>query len=199
MSLPTDPEIRFATLERAFRDLLWANTDVMRDEGRETPDEALTNAMWAVKTRMEASDPERAQRFLRRLGAHLERYGNGPVEALMRPKVVNRHHYRGEDGKPDHNLLPRPWIYIGRGYTPSPLANPFKAKDHGDKALSLYRVHLWERIKGRDAPVLRELARIRWDTHLVCSCAPRPCHGDVVVTAWDWLQRQTWWSPEEWA
>jgi len=200
MPVPTDQEIQFATLERAFRDLLWANVDVIRErEGDDrAPDPALVAAMEAVRHRMEAVAPDRCATFTKRLGAHLQRYHNGPEEQLMRPKVVNRHHYRNESGEPDHKLLPRPWIYIGRGKNPSPLANPFKVEDHGDTALSLYRTHLWTKIKKRDPKVMRTLAKIQWDTHLVCSCAPRPCHGDVVVTAWDWLQRQAWWSREEW-
>lgn len=95
------------------------------------------------------------------------------------PTVINRHHYRG--GK-----LPQPWMYIGR---PTPLGNPFRHPEHPD-ALERYRVWLWERIREQDDGVMRMLAEIRAETHLVCSCAPRPCHGDVVVRAWEWLQLQ---------
>lgn len=105
------------------------------------------------------------------------------VEALrnvkaLGPRVVNRHHYKG---KP----MPAPWIYIGRG---TPLGNPFTKDQHGDAALEKYRTWLWDRIRHRDAEVLRELRRITSDTNLVCSCAPKPCHGDIVVRAWFWLQ-----------
>lgn len=97
----------------------------------------------------------------------------------MTPTVVNRHHFRG---KP----LPRPSVYIGRG---TPLGNPFRYPEHPD-AMERYRAWLWERIKARDAAVLAALLEIRAETHLVCSCAPRPCHGDVVVRAWEWLQKE---------
>lgn len=96
------------------------------------------------------------------------------------PTVVNRHHYRGK-------RLPQPWMYIGRG---TPLGNPFRYPEHPD-ALEQYRSWLWWRIRERDDGVLRMLAQIRPETHLVCSCAPRPCHGDIVVRAWEWWHRAT--------
>lgn len=99
---------------------------------------------------------------------------------LHRPRVVNRHHFKGK-------ATPEPSIYIGRG---TPLGNPYKVKEHGLAALDLYRRWLWGKIKDRDPQVLRALAAITGDHHLVCSCKPRPCHGDVVVRAWAWLRRQ---------
>lgn len=95
------------------------------------------------------------------------------------PEVVNRHWY--EAG------LPRPNIYIGRG---SPLGNPFTLREHGSEALSKFRAHLWQKIRAGDSVVMRELDRITADHHLVCSCKPGPCHGDVIVKAWRWLQSQ---------
>jgi len=97
------------------------------------------------------------------------------------PLVINRHHYKK---KPK----PRPWIYIGRG---SPLGNPFTVKEHGLDALELYRSWLWRKLVERDPGVLAEMRKITAQHHLVCSCAPRPCHGDVVVKAWAWLQTLT--------
>jgi len=46
---------------------------------------------------------------------------------------------------------------------------------------------LWAKIKSRDPDVMRALREISARHSLVCSCAPRPCHGDVVVAAWRWL------------
>jgi hypothetical protein len=94
------------------------------------------------------------------------------------PVVVNRHWYKGK-------RIPSPWRYIGRG---TPLGNPFTVDDHGPEALELYRRWLWSKIVGRDASVLKELASIQPEEHLVCSCKPRPCHGDVVVRAWIWAK-----------
>lgn len=93
------------------------------------------------------------------------------------PTVVNRHHYR--DG------LPPGSIYIGRG---TPLGNPYTVKEHGVAALDLYRRHLWAAIRREDAAILGALRAIEEASLLVCSCKPRPCHGDVVVAAWAWLR-----------
>jgi hypothetical protein len=99
------------------------------------------------------------------------------------PYVVNRHHFRG---KP----LPDPHLYVGRG---TPLGNPFKLSDlqpGEDRMVILdrYRRWLWEKIRENDAEVLAYFRRIKHETALVCSCAPKPCHADVIVRAWQWLQ-----------
>lgn len=95
--------------------------------------------------------------------------------------MINRHHYRGKQ-------LPQPWIYIGRNSRDpekaSPLANPYTVKDHGPKALVLYREHLLALVDAGDERVLAEFAKITAAHHLVCSCAPRLCHGDVVAEVW---------------
>lgn len=192
MSLPTEDEQAFITLERSFRDLVWSAVDAKRAEDSEDADKLMACAD-TVRGRMERVHPERYAKFKFRLTHHLKLVADGADELLMRPKVVNRHHYR-TDGKPDSDKLPRPYIYIGRG---TALGNPFKVKDHGTKAYDYYRTHLWTKIKERDPKVLRALAEISWDMHLVCSCTPNPCHGDLVVLAWTWLQRQPWWSPEQ--
>lgn len=94
----------------------------------------------------------------------------------MRPSVINRHHHR--DGLPDGS------IYIGRG---TPLGNPYTVELYGYGALDRYRTWLFERVRAGDRAVLAELGRIGGSAHLVCSCAPRPCHGDIVVEVWEWL------------
>ena len=192
MPNPTDADIQFATLERCFRDLSWASVDA-RNSGADH--EPLYKAMWAVRDQMEARFPEQWRTFSAKLQDHLERYGDAGDDQMMYPRVVNRHHYRNDDGEPDHKLLPTPYLYIGRG---TPLGNPYTVKEHGHRALDMYRTHLWYKIKERDKKVLGAMAKITWNMHLVCSCAPRPCHGDVVVTCWTWLQRQPWWSKDEW-
>lgn len=101
--------------------------------------------------------------------------------SIADPVVVNRHHYRGR-------RLPEPWLYIGRNdrqsSKASPLANPFTVREHGDDAIDLYREHLRAKIDAGDQAVLAELRKIGPGMHLVCSCAPRPCHGDVVLELW---------------
>jgi hypothetical protein len=103
------------------------------------------------------------------------------------PTVINRWHFapkaKGLGAKP----LPTPWLYIGRG---TPLGNPFTVANYGSSALELYRRWLWDRLAARDSAVLAEMSRITDAHYLVCSCKPRPCHGDVVVAAWHWLREQ---------
>jgi hypothetical protein len=78
--------------------------------------------------------------------------------------------------------LPSPNLYIGRG---TPLGNPYTAAEHGERALTLYAVHLWRAVYERQADILAALNSIGPACALVCSCAPRPCHGDVVLgVAW---------------
>lgn len=104
---------------------------------------------------------------------------------MSEPTVINRHHFRGQ-------ALPQPWIYIGRG---TPLGNPYTKAEHGDAALELYRQWLWGKIRAGDRSILAELDRITPQHHLVCSCKPRPCHGDVVVRAWSWLRKRRTTTP----
>lgn len=96
------------------------------------------------------------------------------------PEVVNRHWYHGRPKPPKT-------IYIGRG---TPLGNPFTVAEHGLDALKLYRKWLWKQIREGDEAVLRAMRAIDPQTHLMCSCKPRPCHGDVVVRAWAWMREQ---------
>lgn len=95
------------------------------------------------------------------------------------PKVINRHHFRGK-------RMPDPWIYVGRG---TALGNPFTVQEHGrDGAIQLYRAWLWQKLRQGDPHVLEAMNRITHETNLVCSCAPNPCHADVIVAAWRWMQ-----------
>lgn len=100
------------------------------------------------------------------------------------PYVVNRHHYRS--GKaPNKPPLPADALYIGRG---TALGNPVTIQECPDVATNLaaYRRHLWCLLQTGDSATIEMMERISEDTALVCSCAPRPCHGDVVVAAWEW-------------
>lgn len=70
-----------------------------------------------------------------------------------------------------------PWVYVGR---PSPWGNPYPLsfQSRGGNVLSIehFREYL------RRSPQLVE--RIRAELagkHLVCWCAPHPCHADVLL------------------
>jgi hypothetical protein len=79
--------------------------------------------------------------------------------------------------------------YIGRkkpGRPASPLSNPFKIKSDSERpeALQKYREWLKEQMR-MDTPARKEIKRLaviakRSDLLLLCWCAPKPCHGDVV-------------------
>lgn len=118
------------------------------------------------------------------------------------PTVINRHHFKGKS-------LPDPHVYIGRG---TPLGNPHDVQTYGrENALELYRDWIGERLALGDERLLAALRAITPEHHLVCSCAPKPCHGDIVVEEWS-ADRKTWkpvvsgplyaitiWQPWAWA
>jgi hypothetical protein len=90
-------------------------------------------------------------------------------------RVVNKH-YEAYD------------VYIGRG---SQLGNPFpmdKAGETREVVIAKYRLWLWRGIKtGRiSLDYLRSLNGMR----LACFCAPKACHGDIIVQAVAWALTQ---------
>lgn len=82
--------------------------------------------------------------------------------------LLNRHHLQGD--------LPVDGVYIGRG---SPWGNPFAIEEGRTRreAISLFHHYLEEHEelipKAKEALIGRSL---------ICSCAPKPCHGDI----WKW-------------
>jgi hypothetical protein len=82
-----------------------------------------------------------------------------------------------------------PGIYIGR---PSPLGNPFTAKDYGkgipvasvEESIKLYEIWLMDQIKTNPSvrKALNEILNqsAKEPVNLICWCAPGPCHGDVI-------------------
>ena len=80
--------------------------------------------------------------------------------------------------------------YIGR---PSVLGNPFAIGRDGtrDEVIAKYKRWLWARVKETADEVvelhrLAELAK-QGDLTLVCWCAPKPCHGDVIKAYIEWF------------
>jgi Domain of unknown function (DUF4326) len=75
--------------------------------------------------------------------------------------------------------------YVGR---PSPLGNPFKLEGEADREAVSERFEVWlrQQIEIKDRHVCSELnrlyrlARDRSELDLVCWCAPRRCHADVI-------------------
>lgn len=75
--------------------------------------------------------------------------------------------------------------YVGR---PGPLGNPFKLGHESDRnaVIEGYEAWLKQRIAARDKAVcdglnrLYRIARDEGELELVCWCAPKPCHADVI-------------------
>lgn len=86
------------------------------------------------------------------------------------------------------------WVYIGRpnpfyALPGSPLANPFKITPNYSRESSLkdYSNYLWSKINAADPGILFALGKLSANSVLVCWCAPLPCHGQIVASAWEWL------------
>jgi hypothetical protein len=81
------------------------------------------------------------------------------------PRVLNR--YRG--------AIPPDAIYIGR---PSRWGNPFVVGRDGTREEVIARYRAWL----LDQPALRQQVRQHLaGRDLVCFCAPKACHGDVLL------------------
>ena len=75
-------------------------------------------------------------------------------------------------------------IYVGR---PSPLGNPFRLHSDAERAAVIRQYEQWlaEQLRDPSSAASRELERLvalarRQDICLVCFCAPKPCHADVI-------------------
>jgi len=87
------------------------------------------------------------------------------MEKTETPKVLNKKQLRGP--VPDA-------IYIGR---PSIWGNPFVIGRDGTRADVIAKYESWLTQQPRLMAQLDRLA----GRHLVCWCAPLPCHGDVLL------------------
>lgn len=88
--------------------------------------------------------------------------------------VVNKRTFKGEGG-----------IYVGR---PSALGNPFAMLPDGSnrkEVINNYRVWLLRALTVKNSGVIEEIKRIISESltgtvYLVCWCAPKECHADVI-------------------
>ena len=84
--------------------------------------------------------------------------------------------------------VPAEAVYIGRG---SKWGNPFRIGPDGDRTVVIAKHERW---LADQHHLLRALDELR-GRDLVCFCAPRPCHGDLLM----WLanatraERIAWW------
>jgi hypothetical protein len=79
------------------------------------------------------------------------------------------------------NLRVEPYdVYIGRagkgqdGY----FGNPYTLREHGQKALELYRSYFEARLSD---PAFRARVEGLRGKVLGCFCKPGPCHGDIIA------------------
>ncbi|OYV75010.1 MAG: hypothetical protein B7Z66_14450 [Chromatiales bacterium 21-64-14] len=90
-------------------------------------------------------------------------------------RILNRHR------------LTKPWsaetVYVGRGH---PLGNPYRIGQDGtrEEVIEQYRTWLEDALRRENPHVLAALRTLRENSDLVCSCAPAPCHGDVIAEIW---------------
>ena len=77
--------------------------------------------------------------------------------------------------------------YIGR---PSILGNPYRIGIDGNRAqvIEKFRARLDELLKDPNHPVTRRITELALiarsgDLFLICFCAPKSCHGDVIKQA----------------
>jgi hypothetical protein len=102
------------------------------------------------------------------------------------PTVVNRHHVKGSHPEGSFYIGRRGRIAfeeIARGCDDATaLGNPRRDRTEGN--LRAYRRWLWDALRQGHSGVLSAFDRITEASFLVCSCAPRACHGDIVAKAW---------------
>lgn len=77
-------------------------------------------------------------------------------------------------------------VYIGRG---SLWGNPVPMKTERDRdgVVEAYRRHLWDQIR-QGVVTIDDLIALDGKA-LGCFCAPRRCHGDVIVEAIKWAKK----------
>jgi hypothetical protein len=85
-------------------------------------------------------------------------------------------------------------IYVGR---PSPLGNPFPMQGEAERAavIQAYEDWLAEQLLDPSSPASREIHRLaelarKLDLCLVCFCAPKACHADIIKRTIEAINRE---------
>ena len=68
--------------------------------------------------------------------------------------------------------------YIGRG---SIFGNPFKIPKHGSRTTVIRRFEAYARKNKR---LMAAISKLPENAVLGCYCAPKACHGDVIIKLW---------------
>ena len=74
-------------------------------------------------------------------------------------------------GSKDEPRMGEPIYFPDEGWS-----NPYRVKDHGPRAMLLYVEHL----EARHELVKRAREQLA-GRHLMCWCAPAPCHGEILA------------------
>ena len=90
-------------------------------------------------------------------------------------------------------VIPANAVYVGRpmrGLPGSIFANPFKLKCENERAMVLaqYKAWLWNNIRNGTFTI-QQLQELQ-GKDLVCWCAPKPCHADILLEAVNWACAQ---------
>lgn len=83
----------------------------------------------------------------------------------MTPRILNKH----------RSGIPRNAVYIGRG---SDWGNPFEIGKDGDRAEVIEKYRNW--LRGQNDLLSRIVPELQ-GKDLVCYCAPKACHGDILL------------------
>ena len=96
----------------------------------------------------------------------------------MYARVLNKH----------SDILPKNAVYIGR---PSKWGNPFPITSENDRntVIRQYTYYLRDALENKTI-TKQELLELD-NKHLVCYCAPKRCHGDVIMETIDYLRNRT--------
>lgn len=95
-------------------------------------------------------------------------------------RIVNGRHWQGEG------------VWIDRR---SALGNPYHIGEDGTRAevIEKYRVWLWKQIRDRNVTIISALVYLisivaaRGNLTMICWCAPKACHGDVLKACLNWM------------
>jgi hypothetical protein len=106
----------------------------------------------------------------------------------MKPKVINIR------SAPAGWRFNEQYVYIGRknltfGVQESPFHNPYKLHPGESRGATLekYKKYLAEKLEN---PVYKQAVKELAGKTLVCWCSPHPCHGDILATVCEELNKE---------
>lgn len=85
----------------------------------------------------------------------------------------------------DYKVWPPKAVWVDRQH--SPLGNPYRMtlEEGRLKVIEQYEEWLWDKVLvEKDPRILTAMRTLTKDSILVCWCAPRRCHAEVIVKVW---------------